>query len=233
MNPHPGSFDFAQDRPLPQAEGKSDVQVTAQYVGSSACASCHGKETAEWQESQHHDAMARASEQSVLGNFNNAKFTYARITSTFFKRDGKFFVNTDGQDGKLRDYEIKYTFGVMPLQQYLIEFPDGRLQALSIAWDARPKTEGGQRWFHLYPNERITYDDELHWTRPSQNWNFMCADCHSTDIRKNYDPATDKFQTRWAEISVGCEACHGPGSNHVAWAKSESSLLNKGGQGRI
>jgi predicted CXXCH cytochrome family protein len=175
--------------------------------------------------------MAQATEKSVLGTFNKAKFSYAGLTSTFFKRDEKFFVNTDGPDGKLRDYEIKYTFGVMPLQQYLIEFPDGRLQALSIAWDSRPKKDGGQRWFHLYPNQRITYDDELHWTRPSQNWNFMCADCHSTDVRKNYDPATDKFQTRWAEISVGCEACHGPGSNHAAWAKSESPPLQKGGKG--
>jgi len=110
--------------------------------------------------------MAEASERSVLGNFNHAKFSYAGITSTFFKRDGKFFVNTDGPEGKLHDYEIKYTFGITPLQQYLIEFPDGRLQALSIAWDARSKKAGGQRWFHLYPKERITYDDELHWNRP-------------------------------------------------------------------
>jgi Tfp pilus assembly protein PilF len=175
--------------------------------------------------------MAEASERSVLGNFNHAKFSYAGITSTFFKRDGKFFVNTDGPEGKLHDYEIKYTFGITPLQQYLIEFPDGRLQALSIAWDARSKKAGGQRWFHLYPKERISYDDELHWTRPSQNWNFMCADCHSTDVRKNYDPATDKFQTRWAEINVGCEACHGPGSRHLEWTKSEIPPLKKGGKG--
>ena len=126
---------------------------------------------------------------------------------------------------------MKYTFGVAPLQQYLIEFPDGRLQALSIAWDARPKNEGGQRWFHLYPNERIAHKDELHWTRPAQNWNFMCADCHSTDVRKNYDSATDKFQTRWAEINVGCEACHGPGSRHVEWAGLQLPPLQKGGKG--
>ena len=166
--------------------------------------------------------MAQAGEQTVLGNFDNAKFTYAGLTSTFFKRDGKLFINTEGPEGKLADYEIKYTFGVSPLQQYLIEFADGRLQALSIAWDSRPKSQGGQRWFHLYSNERITHKDELHWTRPAQNWNFMCADCHSTDVRKNYDTATDKFQTRWAEISVGCEACHGPGSRHVEWGKEKS-----------
>ena len=162
--------------------------------------------------------MARASEQSMLGDFNNTKFAYAGVNSIFFKREGKFFVNTDGPDGKLADYEIKYTFGVAPLQQYLIEFPDGRLQALSIAWDARSKNEGGQRWFHLFPNERIAHKDELHWTRPSQNWNFMCADCHSTELRKNYDSAADRFKTEWSEISVGCEACHGPGSRHLEWA---------------
>jgi hypothetical protein len=218
-NPHPG--------PLPGDRREHNLPL-ANYVGSERCISCHTEEAAQWQKSQHHAAMVPANAESVHGDFNNAKFNYTEITSTFFKRNGKFFVNTDGPEGKLADYEVKYTFGVSPLQQYLIGFPDGRLQALSIAWDSRPKKEGGQRWFHLYPNERITYDDELHWTRPSQNWNFMCADCHSTDIRKNYDAATDKFQTRWAEISVGCEACHGPGSRHLEWAGSQIPPLKKG-----
>jgi Tfp pilus assembly protein PilF len=210
--------------PTAEGDGEKRVTLAVQYVGSSACVSCHATEGSAWLTSQHHDAMAQADEHSVLGNFNNARFTYAGLTSTFFKRDGKFFVNTEGRDGKLTDYEIKYTFGVSPLQQYLIEFPDGRLQALSIAWDSRPKKNSGQRWFHLYPKERITHGDELHWTGPAQNWNFMCADCHSTELRKNYDPATDRFQTQWAEINVGCEACHGPGSNHVVWAKSQHPL---------
>ncbi len=121
-------------------------------------------------------------------------FTYAGTTSTFSKRDGRFRVRTDGPDGALADFDVKYTFGVYPLQQYLIEFPDGRVQALSIAWDARPKKEGGQRWFHLYPTERVTHDDELHWTRPAQNWNYMCADCHSTGLQKNYEPARGSIQ---------------------------------------
>jgi predicted CXXCH cytochrome family protein len=193
------------------------VAAAAQYVGSDACASCHRSETGEWRASQHHDAMAVANQQSVLGNFNGATFAYAGTTTTFSRRDGVFYVRTDGRDGTLADFPVKYTFGVYPLQQYLVEFPDGRVQALSVAWDARPRKDGGQRWFHLYPTERITHDDELHWTRPSQNWNFMCADCHSTAVRKNYDSATDRFQTRWAEISVGCEGCHGPGSRHLEW----------------
>ncbi len=113
----------------------------------------------------------------------------------------------------------------------MIEFSDGRIQALSIAWDARSKSQGGQRWFHLYPKERITHDDELHWTRPTQNWNFMCADCHSTELRKNYDSAADRFKTEWSEISVGCEACHGPGSRHLDWAGLQIPPFQKGGKG--
>lgn len=164
--------------------------------------------------------MQEATPASVLGNFDDATFTYGGVTSTFFQRDGKFFVRTDGPDGELADFAIAYTFGVFPLQQYLIPLPDGRIQALSIAWDARPASEGGQRWFHLYEDqeERIDSSDPLHWTGRQQNWNYMCADCHSTDVRRNYDAASDTFATSWSEISVGCEACHGPGSDHVAWA---------------
>jgi len=193
------------------------------FVGSESCAGCHPGQAALWRKSQHSHAMAHATETTVLGDFNDARFEHFGVPSRFFRRDGKFMVETDGSDGKLTTFEAKYTFGIDPLQQYLIEFPDGRLQALTIAWDARPKDKGGQRWFHLYPDERIGHDDVLHWTRLNQNWNFMCAECHSTGIRKNYDAKADRFATTWAEISVGCEACHGQGSNHVAWAQARQS----------
>lgn len=196
---------------------------TAAFVGSETCAGCHRAEADLWRTSQHKLAMDHASQQSVLGDFNDARFDYYGVRSRFFRKDGKFLVETDGSDGKLATFEIKYTFGVDPLQQYLIEFPDGRLQALSIAWDARPKDKGGQRWFHLYSNEEIKHDDVLHWTKLNQNWNFMCAECHSTGVAKNYDEANDRFATTWAEINVGCEACHGRGSNHLAWARARQS----------
>jgi predicted CXXCH cytochrome family protein len=167
--------------------------------------------------------MQHANDQTVLGNFDDAGFDYYGVQSRFFRKDGKFLVETDGVDGKLGVFEVKYTFGIDPLQQYLVEFPGGRLQALPLAWDSRPRETGGQRWFHLSPNEAIKHTDILHWTRLNQNWNFMCAECHSTGLRKNYDSASERFATTWAEISVGCEACHGQGSGHVAWAMDQRS----------
>jgi predicted CXXCH cytochrome family protein len=198
------------------------LEANATFVGSDSCAGCHQAEAKLWQGSQHQLAMAHATNKSVLGDFSGATFDYFGVKSRFFRKDEKYLVETDGADGELAVFEIKYTFGVDPLQQYLVEFPDGRLQSLSIAWDSRPKAAGGQRWFHLYPKEEIRHDDILHWTKLNQNWNFMCSECHSTGVQKNYDAADDRFATTFAEISVGCEACHGQGSRHVGWAVDKS-----------
>lgn len=191
-----------------------------EFVGREVCAPCHPVEDRLWSGSHHDLAMQEAFRSTVLGDFDDATFSYGGFTSTFFRQDGGFYVRTDGPDGELRDYRIAYTFGAVPLQQYLIEFPGGRYQALSICWDTRPAAEGGQRWFHLYPEEAIDHQDPLHWTGPQQNWNYMCAECHSTDLRKNYRPDENRYETDWSEIDVACEACHGPGSEHVAWAKA-------------
>jgi len=187
--------------------------VAAQFVDESGCAACHEAQYRAWEGSHHDLAMQDADEASMRGDFRNATFSYAGVTSRFFRRDGKFFVETDGPDGKLADFEIRNAFGVEPLQQYLIELPGGRRQALSIAWDTQR-----QRWFHLYPNERVNHRDELHWTKPSQNWNHMCGECHATDYRKNFDATTSTYRTTAARFDVGCQACHGPASRHAKWA---------------
>ncbi len=172
--------------------------------------------------------MQVASDATVLGNFDNSQFTKDGVTSTFSKKDGKFLVRTDG---KPQDFDLPYTFGVAPLQQYLVPFSNGRLQSFVVAWDSRNKAEGGQRWFNLYPDQNLAPTDPLHWTGRNQTWNYMCANCHSTDLRANYDLAKDSYDTKWSEIDVSCESCHGPGSNHVAWAQNhkEGSYKSAGG----
>lgn len=197
----------------------ANISSVPHYVGASACSECHSGEFKAWKGSHHDLAMQVANAQTVLGDFNNATFQHYGIESTFYQQNGRFLVRTDGPDGKLSEYPIKYTFGVTPLQQYLIEFPGGRLQALGIAWDNRPPSEGGQRWFPIYPNEKIDHSDQLHWTGRYQNWNLQCAECHSTHLTKGYDAATDQYNTRYSELNVACEACHGPGSQHLDWAK--------------
>ena len=192
----------------------------AKYVGVEVCAGCHQTQVDRWKKSHHALAMERATPTTVLGDFSGVSVENFGVVSTFSRVGDKFMVRTDGPDGKLHDYEISYTFGIDPLQQYLIGFPDGRYQMLGLAWDTRPKADGGQRWFHLYPEQKLAPGSLLHWTGRDQTWNYQCADCHTTDLKKNYNLSANTYATTWASLGVTCEACHGPGSRHVAWAKA-------------
>ena len=200
--------------PPRQDPGASESGIA--YVDDTTCADCHAPEHEAWSGSHHDRAMQEATAETVLGDFDDATFTHFGVTSRFFTRDGRFFVNTEGSDGRLVDFELAYTFGVEPLQQYLAPFPGGYLQSLTIAWD----TERSE-WFHLYPDQEIPQDDPLHWTGRYQRWNVMCAECHSTHLRPNYDLESDTYRTTWAAIDIGCQACHGPGAAHVAWARGD------------
>ena len=202
------------------------------YVADADCAACHRTELDAWTGSHHDLAMQVTTPETVLGDFDDAAFTHHGITSRFFRRGDRFFVNTEGPDGTPADFELTHTLGVEPLQQYLAPFPGGRLQSLPIAWDTARNA-----WFHLYPAERIEPDDALHWTGRYQTWNLQCAACHSTDLRKGHDVESDTYDTTWAEIDVGCQACHGPGERHVALAReavggSDGGDLPPGADGR-
>jgi tetratricopeptide (TPR) repeat protein/nitrate/TMAO reductase-like tetraheme cytochrome c subunit len=206
----------------------------AKYVGRQACIDCHRDQHEAWTGSHHDLAMDAATDETVLGDFNDATLEHYGITSRMFKRDGKFFIHTEGPDGQLADFEIKYVFGVTPLQQYMVEFdrpadmPESevaRLQVLRVSWDTKAK-----KWFHLDPpdvREKLDPSDDLHWTGIAQRWNNMCADCHSTNLRKEFDVATLTYHTTWSEIDVSCEACHGPGSLHVQLARGLSPFWDR------
>ncbi|MEL6117613.1 tetratricopeptide repeat protein [Photobacterium sp. SP02] len=211
----------------------SPFAVAAQYTGSESCQQCHQQAYQDWATSHHQAAMLKATEESVLADFNNTSFTYGKITSTFYRKGKAFWVKTENALGQLEDFKISYTFGVFPLQQYIVDFDDGRKQVLSIIWDSRPASQGGQRWYHLYPEHEslshglpaqsaVDSNDPLHWTGTQFNWNTRCASCHSTGLVNKFDIKTNTFNTTWNEINVSCESCHGSGKDHIGWARSES-----------
>jgi nitrate/TMAO reductase-like tetraheme cytochrome c subunit len=190
----------------------------ALYVGAKACVVCHENEHQQWLQSDHYKAMQIAKPNSVLGDFSGVILRYHNIESRFYKEKRHYYIDTVDDSGTVSTFEIKYTFGFNPLQQYLVETKDGHIQALNIAWDSRRKEEGGQRWFHLRQDENISSDHPFFWTRYFQNWNRRCASCHSTNVAKNYDANTHSYKTTWSEINVSCEACHGPASKHIELA---------------
>lgn len=186
----------------------------ADYVGSTTCQSCHQREFKDWQLSHHDQAMMEADENSVKGAFDTT-FTSQGVTSRFFKKGKRFYVNTEGPDGINQDFEVVYTYGITPLQQYIVKFPDGKFQCLRMAWDVEKKT-----WFDLYGQDKIEPGEWIHWTGGALNWNTMCSDCHSTNVHKNFQEETESFRTTFSIMNVGCEGCHGPGKEHVEWVSS-------------
>ncbi|MFC4701248.1 ammonia-forming cytochrome c nitrite reductase subunit c552 [Glaciecola siphonariae] len=177
------------------------------YASSKDCQSCHESQFTSWQNSHHAKAMQTANSQTVLADFNQSRAEHFGQKALFFIEQDEYKATVSDEQGK-RTYTVEYTFGVYPLQQYLVATNNGRYQVLPFAWDTRDASEGGQRWMHLYPNQAIAANDRLHWQQPLQNWNGMCADCHSDGLVRNYDDAKNTFATRYDEINVGCLACH-------------------------
>jgi len=197
------------------------------FINNSLCIECHTAQTQRWLGSDHEKSMQVANEQTVLGDFNNVLFTDAGVNSRFFKKENKYFINTLGAEGVYADFEVKYTFGIKPLQQYLLALPKGKLQAFTVAWNTEKK-----QWFDLYPEEAFKPNTPLHWSSVAFTANSSCMECHMTNMALNYDLKTADYKSTWSEVNVSCQACHGEGSNHLNWAKSseenQHNYSNKG-----
>jgi len=214
--------------PTPIAQVAAPAVVPAKlppatFVDEQQCQGCHLQQTKDWQGSHHQLAMQPATAQTMLGDFNQASFKGENETTKFLRKGDEFWVNTPGLDGKNADFKVAYTFGIAPLQQYLIEVGEGRLQALGVAWDTEKN-----RWFHLYPGQGVNFKNPLHWSKPSQNANFMCVECHTTGFKRHFDGAKNSFDSQWNSLGVGCQACHGPASNHLAWTAKKTDLIHAG-----
>jgi tetratricopeptide (TPR) repeat protein len=187
------------------------------YVDESTCAGCHADAARAWRDSHHAKAMAPATPESVRGDFGGTTFRHGGVETRFRRDADRYLVRTDGPDGKPAEFEVAWTFGWSPLQQYLVPMPGGRLQALQVAWDTERR-----RWFHLLPDEKAPPGDVLHWTGRYQTANTMCVACHTTGYEKRHDAATDTYASTWHAPNVGCQACHGPGERHLAWARARA-----------
>ena len=198
-----GCKDAASDETKPT--GSSEI-----YADEGGCVKCHPSEVKAWEGTNHDNAMMEASENSILGDFENSSFTEHGRTTRFYRLREAFFVQTADGAGVLRDFEVTHTFGIEPLQQYLVDVEGGRKQVVPFAWDVKRK-----KWFNADGPENTSNTDALHWTKPLHNWNMMCAECHATGLKRGYDSRSNTFTTTAHRFDVGCQACHGPMKDHA------------------
>ncbi len=213
-------------------EGESGSKTSAaqavvfdkpEYVGSLVCKDCHWKEYDGWTYTLHSKTMQRPDQFSIMGDFktNNRLIITSsadlgkiaqgqEVTITMLNKQDKYIVNTVGPDGEFHDYEVSYTFGLNHKQNYLTEFPNGAIHILPVQWNAEK-----QQWSDSHGLGSNKPGDGNYWSDPGRTWQFKCAGCHTTGLKINYDSVVDSFETEMMEPGIGCERCHGQGSNHV------------------
>ncbi|NRD74586.1 ammonia-forming cytochrome c nitrite reductase subunit c552 [Shewanella sp. VB17] len=201
--------------------------LATDYVGNESCQECHRNEVKNWQGSDHAKAMQVANEETVLGDFNHVRFESNDGWTVFNKDDKGYYIETGSKGQSGVRYRVPYVFGYYPLQQILVDIGQGRLQAYTVAWDARTDTEGGSKWYDLYDNTH-TKSTPFYWKGQFNNWNARCAECHSTHLTRGYEPDTDSYKTRWSEINVSCESCHGPAATHLKLKKQGKPATHSG-----
>lgn len=198
------------ERPVeePQIYGTETTRAGAEFVGSQECIECHQENHDGWLGTLHPYKVREVSAEGVVGDFWNDN-TYERngITMTMFQEDGDFYINTVSPDGEYEDYKIDYTLGGEWKQRYMLEWDDGSLYILPIQWN-------------VATSEWVNYagaapDADNYWADRSRLWQVGCGSCHATGLDIGYDSQTDTFDTTWVDGGAGCEACHGPGGNHI------------------
>jgi hypothetical protein len=184
-------------------------------ITSTSCRECHPLEYELWA-SSHHGLAERA----ISAPLDRAAFDPERTfkagsqTNETRIRDGQFQIVTRGFKINVDGYAVERVIGVEPVRQFLTAAAGGRWQTQEVSYD--PTTN---KWFNVNGDEDRRPGEWGHWTGRGMNWNSMCAECHNTRLRKNYDEATDSYHTTMDEMTVGCGACHAGLSEHLAWQR--------------
>jgi len=189
-------------------------EIHAQYAGSASCKECHETAYEGWKDSNHGLA-----ERELRMDMDERAFSprrtlhhFGRVSETFLDEEGVARILTEGFNKERRAYPVARVLGNDPLRQFLIPAPGGRFQMCDVSYDPHR-----DEWFDVFGEDQRQPGDWGHWTGQGMVWNAMCAACHNTRLRKNYEPQTNSYHTTMAEMSVGCEACHGPMKDHVEW----------------
>lgn len=189
-----------------------DLSKPASYVGADKCKECHEQLYDGWRTTLHPYKFKDATTAEVVADFEkNNKFTAGGYTTTMSKKGDEFFITTIGADSKEATYKVKYLIGGVWKQRFVTEFPNGGLHILPVQWNIKT-----QQWVDYHGLEKQKPGDGKYWSDITKTYQFECTGCHNTGSEFTYDKATNMFSgTKWADKGVSCEACHGPGSNHV------------------
>jgi Flp pilus assembly protein TadD len=192
--------------------GDGRVESADELVGSASCRDCHPA---------FHDLWATSSHGRTVRPFTRALAAGLSLPAAAVDAGGRRYevdpgagVLTQGGEGGAA-LDLAYAVGGRDVLYLLTPLERGRLQVLPVAWDVAQAT-----WFDTTASAVRHFgagpvDEALPWTDRALTFNTACRDCHVSHVSTHYDAPTDRYTTTWAEPGISCEACHGPGAEHV------------------
>lgn len=211
---------ISTDSPAPAASLPGPVQLpTGDYVGSAACQSCHKSQHAAWHDSYHRTMTQPATEQSVLGDFNNVRLTGKDLEVRLFRDGERFMAELNiAKPPTTALCQVVLTTGSHYRQAYWMVAPnDSHLLPLPFMY-----LKAEKRWIPRYAgyiNTRWRQDQpEIEMFKGEYGrWSTVCLKCHTTHGQPEpvVEPGASPAFSRVAEFGISCEACHGPGAAHV------------------
>lgn len=208
---------------------------TATYVGSQNCGICHNgligptKYLDLWKATLHSKIHDTPTPQTVTGDFTtnttiSMGASYGNAVVTVRAASGKYYAKI-GASGP--EYEIAYTYGGGWKQRYLVKI-DKSYYILPIQWNSKGYIDNSSgswavytqgTWFNADGSVKPVATNSFR----TKSWDKNCMGCHVSGYK--IDQSITSTDTSWvgswgasstvADINVGCESCHGPGSLHA------------------
>jgi predicted CXXCH cytochrome family protein len=217
------------------------------FVGSASCLACHGTHFDSWSGTAHARGLREAGRPGPAGTSVGADSDGDGIddfregvslggTQAFasFGASAPRLSYAKGEDRPYRvtlggaTFEILRVYGGRRREDYLVRL--GRsLYPAPMEWDAEARTwvalETGTWYAGTTPRFPSVASATAGIDR-SASFERRCAGCHHGGFAVAYDTATSEWVTGYSEIGVGCESCHGPGRDHVAFGGDPARIVN-------
>jgi nitrate reductase cytochrome c-type subunit len=189
-----------------------------QYVGPQACALCHSSLV----KSQLQHSMARASvraeDSGVLRDTANAQFQLGDDHYDLSRAPNGTLGYTVRKGGATISAPIEWAFGAAKVGQSYLSNQNGVFHEIRFSYFS------SLRGFDVTPNQSPTLPtsiDKAAGRMLETAEAGRCFGCHTTA-----STSSGQFQPANAIPGVSCEACHGPGSQHISAMKADD--LNTG-----
>ncbi|MGC6448584.1 MAG: multiheme c-type cytochrome [Rubripirellula sp.] len=223
-SPTPNAINQASFEPYRPIERSSDG-----YVQGESCRECHPGNYESWHDSYHRTMTQLADPSIVMGNFDGQSVDTREGAYKLFEEGGVCWGEIPNQvlsgnrvaaPGASR-VPLVMTTGSHHMQVYWFPLASGRtLGQFPLVY-----LKEAERWvprhscFLQPPGEPAGIE--------AGRWNNTCLQCHTTHPKQKLS-RDFKFDTDVAEFGISCEACHGPGEDHIDFHRNENTKASIG-----